>query len=373
MKKIKDKKGFTGIDISIAIVIVIITIGIAVAMIGRISNQVREIEVDTIVSGKLGQEINEIQKRKAQGENLSGNVKTLTIENQVYDLYVNGDKVLIKRTVRGQQIDYREVDIQKRNAINDSDSDGTELGRLSKLVDMYDYEYQDIKMKLNLVLVESYYEVNAQGRRELKFRKKTQDLLKKDQLFGKDLGVFLATHEHNVSADGKVIDKRQVRMWVNKLARKAFQNDNTYPYQQYFMQKLNGQDISPSEKNNLPDLDGVFKEIEYDKNSNKKYVNKDKNTRSEVTNTDISEYSDVYYQSGGLNDDQMMNPKGFWFKLEDPTAGDYGMFMFRKSIIAEFLAKNILARVPYLKEEIIQNRIEISRAFRTIENNYIEQ
>ena len=139
------------------------------------------------------------------------------------------------------------------------------------------------------------------------------------------------------------------------------------------MQKLNGQDISSSEKNNLPDLNGVFKEIEYDKNSNKKYVNKDKNTRSEVTNTDISEYSDVYYQSGGLNDDQMMNPKGFWFKLEDPTAGDYGMFMFRKSIIAEFLAKNILARVPYLKEEIIQNRLEISRAFRTIENNYIEQ
>ena len=49
------------------------------------------------------------------------------------------------------------------------------------------------------------------------------------------------------------------------------------------------------------------------------------------------------------------------------------MFMFRKAIIAEFLAKNILARVPYLKQEIIQNRLEISRAFRTIENNYIEQ
>ena len=70
MKKIKERKGFTGIDISIAIVVVVITIGIAISMLTRISNQKREIEVDTIVNGKLIKEINEIQKRKSQGENL---------------------------------------------------------------------------------------------------------------------------------------------------------------------------------------------------------------------------------------------------------------------------------------------------------------
>ena len=53
MKKIKERKGFTGIDISIAIVVVVITIGIAISMLTRISNQIREIEVDTIVNGKL--------------------------------------------------------------------------------------------------------------------------------------------------------------------------------------------------------------------------------------------------------------------------------------------------------------------------------
>lgn len=75
MKKIKERKGFTGIDISIAIVVVVITIGIAISMLTRISNQIREIEVDTIVNGKLNQEINEIQKRKSQGENLSRKCK----------------------------------------------------------------------------------------------------------------------------------------------------------------------------------------------------------------------------------------------------------------------------------------------------------
>ena len=75
MKKTKERKGFTGIDISIAIVVVIITIGIAISMLTRISNQIREIEVDTIVNGKLNQEINEIEKRKSQGENLSRKCK----------------------------------------------------------------------------------------------------------------------------------------------------------------------------------------------------------------------------------------------------------------------------------------------------------
>ena len=56
MKKIKERKGFTGIDISIAIVVVVITIGIAISMLTRISNQIREIEVDTIVNGKLNQD-----------------------------------------------------------------------------------------------------------------------------------------------------------------------------------------------------------------------------------------------------------------------------------------------------------------------------
>ena len=32
---------------------------------------------------------------------------------------------------------------------------------------MYDYEYQDVKIKVNLVLVESYYKVNAEGKKEL--------------------------------------------------------------------------------------------------------------------------------------------------------------------------------------------------------------
>ena len=39
MKKIKERKGFTGIDISIAIVVVVITIGIAISMLTRISNK----------------------------------------------------------------------------------------------------------------------------------------------------------------------------------------------------------------------------------------------------------------------------------------------------------------------------------------------
>ena len=144
------------------------------------------------------------KKENRKGKIYHGNVKTLTVQNQIYDIFVNGDKVLIKKTVRGQQIDYREVNIEKRNNI--SDSDGSELGRLSNIVDMYDYEYQDVKIKVNLVLVESYYKVNAEGKKELKFRKKTQNLLEKDQLFGKDLGVFLATNEDNIAQDGNVIN-----------------------------------------------------------------------------------------------------------------------------------------------------------------------
>ena len=46
MKKIKERKGFTGIDISIAIVVVVITIGIAISMLTRISNQIRTIMIE---------------------------------------------------------------------------------------------------------------------------------------------------------------------------------------------------------------------------------------------------------------------------------------------------------------------------------------
>ena len=365
MKKIKERKGFTGIDISIAIVVVVITIGIAISMLTRISNQIREIEVDTIVNGKLNQEINEIQKRKSQGENLSRKRKN------TYCRKLNGDKVLIKKTVRGQQMDYREVNIEKKNNI--SDSDGSELGRLSNIVDMYDYEYQDVKIKVNLVLVESYYKVNAEGKKELKFRKKTQNLLEKDQLFGKDLGVFLATNENNIAQDGNVINNRDVRIWMSKLARRVDQSDNIYLYQKYVVQKLRGEEISDSDKNSMPNLNGIYKQVEYDKNTNKKYVYINKDTKTEVVNADMAQYIDVYFNGGGINNDQRNNPKGFWFKLEDYFAGDFGIFRFREGTIAEYLTKELLARIPDLKQEILQNRITINKTFKTIENNYIEQ
>ena len=238
---------------------------------------------------------------------------------------------------------------------------------------MYDYEYQDVKIKVNLVLVESYYKVNAEGKKELKFRKKTQNLLEKDQLFGKDLGVFLATNENNIAQDGNVINNRDVRIWMSKLAQRIDQKDDTYLYQKYLTQKLRGEEISDSDKNNMPNLNGIYKQVEYDKNTNKKYVYINKDTKTEVVNSDVAQYIDVYFNGGGINNDQRNNPKGFWFKLEDQTAGDYGMFMFRKSIIAKYLTKELLARIPDLKQEILQNRITINKTFKTIENNYIEQ
>lgn len=71
MKRLKENTGFTGVDISIAIIIVIITIGIVTAMSTRISNQVREMEIDTVLTGKLYSEINDIRKRIRNGETLS--------------------------------------------------------------------------------------------------------------------------------------------------------------------------------------------------------------------------------------------------------------------------------------------------------------
>ena len=205
MRILKARKGFTGIDISIAIVIVVITVGISVAMVGRISNQLREIELDTVVTGKITQEINEIQKRKAQGETLSGKVKTLTVENQTYDIEVEGDKILIKKTVGGQKIVYKEASTQRSTSGNT----GNEIGRLENIVDMFDYDYVNGRKKINLVMIESYYEGEGYAKL-LKFRKKTSNLLEKDTLFGKDLPVFLATGENNFNTDGTVKDARQV-------------------------------------------------------------------------------------------------------------------------------------------------------------------
>lgn len=71
MKRLKENRGFTGVDISIAIIIVIITIGIVTAMSTRISNQVREMEIDTVLTGKLYSEISDIRKRIRNGETLS--------------------------------------------------------------------------------------------------------------------------------------------------------------------------------------------------------------------------------------------------------------------------------------------------------------
>lgn len=239
---------------------------------------------------------------------------------------------------------------------------------------MYDYEYQDVKIKVNLVLVESYYKVNAEGKKELKFRKKTQNLLEKDQLFGKDLGVFLATNENNIAQDGNVINNRDVRIWMSKLAIRGDQSDNIDLYQKYVAQKLRGEEISDSDKNSMPNLNGVYKQVEYDKNTNKKYVYINKDTKTEVVNADMAQYIDVYFNGGDINNDQMNNPKGFWFKFEDYTdVGDFEIFRFREGTIAEYLTKELLARIPDLKQEILQNRITINKTFKTIENNYIEQ
>ena len=239
---------------------------------------------------------------------------------------------------------------------------------------MYDYEYQDVKIKVNLVLVESYYKVNAEGKKELKFRKKTQNFLEKDQLFGKDLGVFLATNENNIAQDG---NNRDVRIWMSKLARRLDQSDNIDLYQRYLTQKLHGEEISDSDKNNMPNLNGIYKQVEYDKNTNKKYVYINKDTKTEVVNADMAQYIDVYFNGGGINNEQMNNPKGFWFKFEDyadyADVGDFGIFRFREGTIAEYLTKELLARIPDLKQEILQNRITINKTFKTIENNYIEQ
>lgn len=370
MKKIKDKRGFTGIDISIAIVIVIITIGIAVAMIGRISNQVREIEVDTIVNGKLGQEINEIQKRKAQGENLSGNVKTLTIENQVYDLYVNGDKVLIKKTVRGQQIDYREAELEKKTV--PSSNGNTEEERLLNILDMEDNEYQDITFKVKLVMLESYY-VGNPGSRVIKFRKKTKNLLEKDKLFGKDLGVFLATREDNLRPDGEVINNNEVRFWVPKIVEKRNSNPNISSYIQYVFKKLDKKTIDESTIG-ISNLNDIYKLVEYDSKSNKQYIYLDKNRKIEFKNDLQSEYRNIEYSRMLSYHDlehmeKVQNPKGFWFKLRDDSKMS---FNDRKEMIAELLVKDLFARRTNLREQFLERKIDISIMLYMISNGYSE-
>lgn len=372
MKKIKDKKGFTGIDISIAIVIVIITIGIAVAMIGRISNQVREIEVDTIVSGKLGQEINEIQKRKAQGENLSGNVKTLTIENQVYDLYVNGDKILIKKTVRGQQIDYREVEIEKKKTTMISNI--TEEERLSKILPMrYDEVNQfGVTFSYEIVILESYYTKDYSGNNLLNFRKKTNNLLEKDKMFGNDLGVFLGTKNTNVDGNGNVINKGEVMFWVSRIADKRTGVPNLTQYRDYVYKRLKGMPINQSDLNNLPNGNDVYKKIEYDEQSMMSFVYLDKNTKSEVTY--MSDYQRSVYWPTLSNDFQEVqrllsgDNRGFWFRLGYKNIGQY----LKENVISDILFKEILARKPNLREAIIAGQIDIKDTFAMMSREYPE-
>ena len=209
MRILKARKGFTGIDISIAIVIVVITVGISVAMVGRISNQVREIELDTV-------------------------------EKQTYDIEVEGDKILIKKTVGGQKIVYKEASTQRTTSSGTNTS--IEEGRLANVVDMFDYDYVNGRKKVNLAIIESYYE--GQGtNKKLHFRKKTSNLLEKDKLFGNDLPVFLATGEENFEQDGRVKDPKQVRFWVPRIAEKRNVNPDISKYKYYVQKKLWGEPV----------------------------------------------------------------------------------------------------------------------------------
>ena len=104
------------------------------------------------------------KKEKHKEKIYHGKIKTLTVENQVYDIEVKGDKILIKKTVGGQKIDYREASTERTTSGNT----GNEIGRLENIVDMVDYDYINGRKKVNLVIIESYYEGVW-----LKFRKKT--------------------------------------------------------------------------------------------------------------------------------------------------------------------------------------------------------
>lgn len=353
MRILKARKGFTGIDISIAIVIVVITVGISVAMIGRISNQVREIELDTVVTGKITQEINEIQKRKAQGETLSGKVKTLTVENQTYDIEVEGDKILIKKTVGGQKIVYKEASIQRTTSGNAEN----EIGRLENIVDMVDYDYVNGRKKVNLAIIESYYEGVW-----LKFRKKTSNLLEKDTLFGKDLPVFLATGENNFNTDGTVKDARQVRFWVPRIAEKRNVNPDISKYKYYVQKKLGGEPVDTTMVYNMPNLNDVYKQGVYDETSNKSYVYLNKENKIEIGNG-TSEYIYLSYGMITNNDleymDKGSNPKGFWYKIRHDETLNFEQSL---NAIIDILTKDLIARKPNLGQAITEGNINVSDA-----------
>lgn len=359
MRILKARKGFTGIDISIAIVIVVITVGISVAMVGRISNQVREIELDTVVTGKITQEINEIQKRKAQGETLSGKVKTLTVENQIYDIEVEGDKILIKKTVGGQKIVYKEASTQRTTSGNT----GNEIGRLENIVDMVDYDYINGRKKINLVMIESYYEGVW-----LKFRKKTSNLLEKDKLFGKDLPVFLATGENNFNTDGTVKDERQVRFWVPKLVEKRNVNPDISKYKYYVQKKLGGEPVDTTMVYNMPNLNDVYKAVFYEQESNKSYVYLNKENKIEIGNG-TSEYIYLSYGMITNNDleymDKESNPKGFWYKIRHDETLNFEQSL---NAIIDILTKDLIARKPNLGQAITEGNINVSDAIYRIRN-----
>ena len=82
---------------------------------------------------------------------------------------------------------------------------GDDLNRLSKILDMTDEDYQGSgsKVQVNLTIVESYIEQNTYGNNSIRFRKKKDTLLEKDNLFGNDLGVFLATPTDNIDGSRK--------------------------------------------------------------------------------------------------------------------------------------------------------------------------
>lgn len=354
MRILKARKGFTGIDISIAIVIVVITVGISVAMVGRISNQVREIELDTVVTGKITQEINEIQKRKAQGETLLGKVKTLTVENQTYDIEVEGDKILIKKTVGGQKIVYKEASTQRTTS--SGTNTGIEEGRLANVVDMFDYDYINGRKKINLVMIESYYEGVW-----LKFRKKTSNLLEKDTLFGKDLPVFLATGEDNFNTDGTVKDARQVRFWVPRIAEKRNVNPDISKYKYYVQRKLGGEPVDTTMVYNMPNLNDVYKQGVYDETSNKSYVYLNKENKIEIGNG-TSEYIYLLYAitDNDLEDmDKMGNPKGFWYKIRHDETLNFEQSL---NAIIDILTKDLIARKPNLGQAITEGKINVSDA-----------
>lgn len=366
MRILKARKGFTGIDISIAIVIVVITVGISVAMVGRISNQVREIELDTVVTGKITQEINEIQKRKAQGETLSGKVKTLTVENQIYDIEVEGDKILIKKTVGGQKIVYKEASTQRTTSSGTNTS--IEEGRLANVVDMFDYDYVNGRKKVNLAIIESYYE--GQGtNKKLHFRKKTSNLLEKDKLFGNDLPVFLATGEENFEQDGRVKDPKQVRFWVPRIAEKRNVNPDISKYKYYVQKKLWGEPVDTTMVYNMPNLNDVYKQGVYDETSNKSYVYLNKENKIEIGNG-TSEYIYLSYGMITNNDleymDKESSPKGFWYKIRHDATLPFDLSL---QAIVDILTKDLIARKPNLGQAITEGNINVSDALKMIKYN----